>query len=337
MRCASASRGCLGSRLVHGLTLVELLVVIAIIATLIGLLLPAVQAARESARTVECRSHLKQLAIASAAHLQAHGVLPSGGWGVRWQGDADRGFGPDQPGGWIYSLLPYIEQQALWDLPSDGQPDAITAQQKSRGRQLAESPLPLLHCPSRRTAKAYPAPGGRAWGNNLDTPSVAARTDYCGSAGSRAACVGSSAPNSLPEPPPEDRAWVVNVRSGYNGLIYQRSGLTGAHVRDGLSLTLLVGEKYLNPTAYGTGLDNADNESAYVGDDRDVLCNCSEPPLQDTPGIGDRFHFGSPHPGGGGYAFADGSVRMLRYDIDSEIFRWLAVRNDGEVVDTSQW
>jgi len=98
-----------------------------------------------------------------------------------------------------------------------------------------------------------------------------------------------------------------------------------------------VGEKYLTPTAYETGLDNADNESAYVGDDRDTLCNCSGPPLQDRVGVGNRFHFGSPHPGGGGYAFGDGSVRMLRYEIDSEIFRRLAVRNDGEPVDASQW
>ena len=62
-----------------GMTLVELLVVVAIIATLIGLLLPAVQSARESARRMQCFSHLKQVALACLAHEQARGTLQSGG------------------------------------------------------------------------------------------------------------------------------------------------------------------------------------------------------------------------------------------------------------------
>jgi len=206
-----------------------------------------------------------------------------------------------------------------------------------QARQLAETPLPILHCPSRRSAKPYPAPGGRARGNNLDTPSLTARTDYCGSAGSRAACVGSNAPSSLPVPTADSTAWLVNKDAGYNGLLHQRSGVEPAHVRDGLSNTLLIGEKYLNPLAYETGLDNSDNESAYVGDDRDVLCNCSTQPEQDRPGLGNRFHFGSVHAGGGGYAFGDSSVRMLGYDIDPETLRRLGVRNDGEAVDATGW
>jgi prepilin-type N-terminal cleavage/methylation domain-containing protein/prepilin-type processing-associated H-X9-DG protein len=323
----------------QGFTLVELLTVVAIIALLLALLLPAVQSARESARVVQCRNNLRQLVTAASSHVTAHGLFPSGGWGLRWVGDADRGFGPEQPGGWAYSLLPFLEQQSLWDLPGDGQPAAITAIQRQRARQLVETPLAVLHCPSRRSARQYPAPGGRAWANNLDTPPVVARTDYCASAGSRLACVGSAAPASLPEPPADSTAWLVNVEAGYDGLVHQRSGVRPAHVRDGLSNTLFAGEKYLNPTAYESGNDNSDNESAYTGDDRDTLCNCSGPrdrPLQDTPGIGNRFHFGSGHAGGPGFAFADGSVRLLGYDIDPEILRRLVVRNDGQTVALGQ-
>ena len=100
----------------HGFTLVELLVVITIIGILIALLLPAVQTAREAARRMQCNNNLKQLALGCLNHESANRFLPTGGWGYAYAGDPDRGFDNRQPGGWLFNILPYIEQQSLHDL-----------------------------------------------------------------------------------------------------------------------------------------------------------------------------------------------------------------------------
>src|SRR5690348_10720611 len=95
----------------RGFTLVELLVVIAIIGILIALLLPAVQAAREAARRVQCTNHLKQLGLGFMVHHDQQKHFPTGGWGYMWVCDADRGLDKRQPGGWGYTVLPFTEQQ----------------------------------------------------------------------------------------------------------------------------------------------------------------------------------------------------------------------------------
>src|SRR5947207_12126668 len=97
-----------------GFTLIELLVVIAIIAILIGLLLPAVQKVREAAARTQCLNNLKQMGIGLHSCHDTNGYFPSGGWGWNWMGDPDRGSGKRQPGGWVFCILPYVEQQQLF-------------------------------------------------------------------------------------------------------------------------------------------------------------------------------------------------------------------------------
>jgi len=84
---------------------------VAIIAILIAMLLPAVQAAREAARDMQCKKNLKQHGLAAINHLETHRFLPTGGWGWLWIGDPDGGFGRKQGGGWLYSILPYREDE----------------------------------------------------------------------------------------------------------------------------------------------------------------------------------------------------------------------------------
>jgi prepilin-type N-terminal cleavage/methylation domain-containing protein len=172
-------------------TLVELLVVLAIIGTLAGLLLPAVQAARESARITSCRNNVGQLAKAMLHHESSMGFFPSGGWGPKWLGVAARTSDATQPAGWIYSVLPYIEEKNTRNIIADTSMNGVVAYQK-----LAATPLPGLACPTRRSARALPVTDGTVYRGDCSTNmtiTTAARSDYAANSGSLGFCIAADA------------------------------------------------------------------------------------------------------------------------------------------------
>ena len=320
-------------RVAKGFTLVELLVVIAIIGILIALLLPAVQAARESARRIQCINHLKQIGLAFYLHHDAHGHFPSGGWGWLWVGDPDRGVGERQPGGWVYNILPYIEQQALHDMGA-GQEDA---QKRATLAIVAATPFEGMNCPSRRDTRAYKNSEGAPL-PNCDAPEFFARTDFAVNGGNMDA-----GPLPVPNYKIGDRGFPWPDQAIFDGVAFPRSRVRMREIEDGTSKTYMVGEKYLNPQNYLNGLDGGDNQTMYQGFDVDTarwttLNNGEVPlePLEDRVGYTDFYRFGSAHPGGFQVVFCDGSVRQINYSIDWLTHRWLGNRADGQVIDTDR-
>jgi prepilin-type N-terminal cleavage/methylation domain-containing protein len=341
-------------------TLVELLVVITIIGILIALLLPAVQAAREAARQVQCRNNLKQLALACLDHENANSRYPTGGWGHCWTGDADRGTDRHQPGGWIYNILPYIDQQSLHDMGAG----MATADKNAAHLQRITIPLTMLYCPTRRSAILYPWTSGATGGVglfNATTPangSQVARNDY-------AACYGlwqywwdesyDKGPASLAEGdkdianlailgvPGSRNGFLqveVNTTTGLIascGVIYTGSIVKTNDIKDGTSVTFMLGEKYINALCYQSGTDPGDNETSMLGSDIDNLRGTVNLPLQDTPGVSSVYAFGSAHSNGFFMAFCDGSVQLINYSIDLTTYRALGTRKGGETIDAKKY
>lgn len=297
-----------------GFTLIELLVVITIIGILIGLLLPAVQSARESARRTQCINNLKQMGLAVQAFESKRQRYPNGGscpwaWTNRNQYEYQ---GPS----WPYQILPHIEQEVLYNNPNTG--------------LIEQTALTLYFCPSRRPPSFQ---GGRA----LMDYAAATSENSLNSLGSFWGPVDPARASEMPQP---STTWDVTATdpTKYYGIIV-RSGKTRlstpASVRDGLSNTLLIGEKLVDPSKYGAG-DWCDDRGWTDGWDPDVIRSTSVMVFKDTenrsPGGQELgYHFGSAHDAGMNAVFGDGSVHLVSYAIDPTIFLHLGHASDGSI------
>ncbi|HEY3391701.1 MAG TPA: DUF1559 domain-containing protein [Lacipirellulaceae bacterium] len=365
-RCVSHRSG----RRTSGFTLVELLVVIAIIGILVALLLPAVQAAREAGRRTQCKNNLRQIALACLNHESTQKTFPHGGWGFAWMGDPDKGYGPQQPGGWIYQATPYLEEGAVRDV-GKGLPPAQKAEELKK--QLS-AVIPSFNCPSRRPARALPSrnPNGKYadsddTGNeilpyNATVPDLLAKTDYGINGGrNRRPATGKGFPPNGPPPTATDCAggWpkcpgmenalltIYNPsapNNDFDGVSTMMTGAKLSQITDGTSKTVLVGEKMMLPRFYDTGYgetqtytknNGGDNNSMYQGYDYDNTRWIGELPAQDDD-ILTANHFtryGSAHPGGLNMSFCDGSVQAVSYDVDKVVWSSYGGRDDGNVAD----
>jgi prepilin-type N-terminal cleavage/methylation domain-containing protein/prepilin-type processing-associated H-X9-DG protein len=346
-----------------GFTLVELLVVIAIIGVLVALLLPAVQAAREAARLKQCTNNLKQIGLGFLNHESAQKFLPSGGWGWRWQPDPDRSYGKNQPGGWPYHILSYIELETMRSIGKGANATGAAAMTRADLLPLVTTPIPLFVCPTRREAITFPLDsrndGYLAYNlRACKTPTCnLGRSDYAvnggnivGSSGAAGEDVG---PSTYAAAATFDWAFDQNGATKYslNGISYQRSEIRLAQITDGTSNTAMVGERFLNADAYNNGKDPADDQNIFVGHDRDttrytaigrdvngvpvvpVLAALLRPPLPDRPGYeGDGRSFGSAHSTGLNVVYCDGSVRFSSFDVDPEAWRLFGGRDDEQAI-----
>jgi prepilin-type N-terminal cleavage/methylation domain-containing protein len=325
-------------------TLVELLVVIAIIGILVALLLPAIQAAREAARRNQCQNNLKQIGLAFLNHENTHGYFPSGGWGYLWTGDPDMGSGEKQPGGWSFSILPYLEEGNAF-VVGQGLPQAQKMQALVKQKT---TPVTVFYCPSRRPAalsygpeesrNAAPAPG-----------SYVAKTDYAVNGGSHCPAEGNPGWSQGPD---------LNCLTSYpncnwgsysdeavvramDGVVRPRLPVEISQITDGTSKTLLAAEKYMFVEHYASDAVQrdgcSDNNSLYQGYDWDVVRWASAKtglgrdytPRPDTfRDTGCVVRFGGPHSGIFNSVLCDGSVQALSYELELTEFELLARRND---------
>jgi prepilin-type N-terminal cleavage/methylation domain-containing protein len=307
-------------------TLVELLVVIAIIGILIALLLPAVQAARESARRSQCSNNLKQLALGMHNHHEAYKVLP---WG--------RSKGALDSPSWAVPILPYIEQQAAWDafitsgingmnfpmVTSGSRPTVIVhnlirAQWVNTG--VMQTPVPAFFCPSR--APANRVVREQPTGSNSVTEGIG--SDYGVNYGSGTSTL-------------ENDGGAFKFSCGPCS-----RGHEVGELLDGTSNVLLMGEKHV--TRAGLGVFDP-----VTGAEQDFSIYCAQPstwayvtgrkagvsfPLALTERSLYANQFGSWHPGVCQFSLCDGSVRVLKTSISGTVLGALAGRQDGQPVAT---
>src|SRR5262245_7673556 len=314
------------SRRRRGFTLIELLVVIAIIAVLIGLLLPAVQKVRAAAARAQCLNNLKQIARAAHNYHGDHEQFPVGARLPVYVGDRPTG-GTNL---WV-ELLPHLEQDNLyrqWDRP-DNRNNVAGGRDATQAHAIKillcpsdPLPEPVVQFTAAFSTAAPPSPPW-SWG-------FYGMSSYGGNAGIRS---------------------VLSSRMTRDGIFFIDSKVCLLDVKDGTSNTFLFGERFHHDPEYGrqqpvvwpgTSPLAGIGKWGYVADVRananvtlstTVPINYRVPPGGAFSTLEDRnCAFGSGHPGGANFAFADGSVRFLSDSTPLSVLQALSTRAGGEVV-----
>jgi prepilin-type N-terminal cleavage/methylation domain-containing protein len=339
---------------VRGFTLVELLVVIAIVGVVMSLLLPAVQAARESSRRASCQNNLKQIALATHLHHDALNAFPAARYSPAQDAPAGMDCGGEEAT-WLVRVLPYLEQGSAyegWDL---------NAKWHQHPDEVREFVPQVYLCPSRRAGTrpiGTRSIGGETGATEEGTP----RRLPCG-------CVVIIPARPLPGgAPPFEQTGALGDYAGNHGDV--STGVTGAatdfyyggngtgviisvrprcyegkpiaaldrvrmaSILDGTSNTFLIGEKFVAPEQIATFPDDS---PIYDGDHLPASCRLAGPGLRlaNSPSdpMADMYSFGSWHPGVVHFALVDGSVRAFAPETDTRVLGSLANRGDARVVE----
>jgi prepilin-type N-terminal cleavage/methylation domain-containing protein/prepilin-type processing-associated H-X9-DG protein len=322
-------------------TLIELLVVIAIIGVLIGLLLPAVQKVREAAARMSCTNNLKQIGLALHSYHDAYGYFPPGYVDGNTNPDStpDNDVGPGW--GWASFLLPYLEQGNVYN-----QVNFKVGVGVGSNKAVSQMSLKVFQCPSDGLQDAFPV-----YDSSFTTPiATLAHGNYVGCVGWEE-CFNGAGGN------PQEGPGADGLAGGFGkagvGLFYRNSRNRIANVTDGLSNTIVGGERSSNhapstwtgavpggrcpawmadqpPSPYspppGPPYDNADFGEALVL----AHGNATHLPNADFP-IFDPDTFYSYHPQGANFLFGDGSVHFLSSSINPKTYQYLCTIAGGEL------
>lgn len=330
-------------------TLVELLVVIAIIGVLVALLLPAVQAAREAARRIQCVNNLKQVGLACHNFESSEGAFPTAGGSVSEFNDYASQSGPlygYEYASWMYQILPYVEQQGLYDLRNN----TSVGNNAFADTGLAETPVPAFNCPSRDSRFGILSADLYRFGDYAGVMST-----HCD-----AGWLGFEWANNRPSRAGEEEiVWTgIIARGGHTNLVskqvekFARVGFD--RITDGSSNTIMIAEKAVAADRYTIDVNSpyqfweirgyysaADWPTMRMFGARTIDTCTAEtvPVLGDSDVRPSSFNnqgslkvekgFGSAHPGIFLAVFGDASVQTISFDTDLLLLDQLGKRADG--------